>query len=205
VVGVDPSIAMLTRARGRCLVTVAGVLPGLPFPDASFDIALANLVLSHVSDYDAGLADVFRVLRRRGRFGGTAWGPDAPAEDQSDWAKADQIFDSLAVVHGIDVTPPTPPVPSEEPMRDERTLEAALRRAGLVDVDIQPHTYEWSSSIDEYFAGREWRPRTRYMRQQADNRVWQKIRDGAADELRSSFGETIRSTGHVWVVLGTKA
>jgi ubiquinone/menaquinone biosynthesis C-methylase UbiE len=204
VVGIDPSIAMLERAVGRGLTTVAGMLPGLPFPDAAFDAVLANLVLSHLADYNAGLADALRVLRGRGRFGCTAWGPDAPGEDESDWTKADQIFESLAVAHGIDVTPSTPPVPSEEPLRDKGTLEAALSSAGLADVDIQPHTYHWSVSIEEYFIGREWRPRARYMRQQADSRAWQDIQDQAGSELRSRFGETIRSVGQLWFAVGTK-
>jgi ubiquinone/menaquinone biosynthesis C-methylase UbiE len=204
VVGIDPSIAMLERAVGRGLTTVAGMLPGLPFPDAAFDAVLANLVLSHLADYNAGLADALRVLRGRGRFGCTAWGPDAPGEDESDWTKADQIFESLAVVHGIDVTPSTPPVPSEEPLRDKGTLEAALSGAGLADLDVQPHTYHWTVSIEEYFVGRAWRPRARYMRQQADDRVWRGIHDRAAAELRSRFGNTICSVGQLWVAVGTK-
>jgi SAM-dependent methyltransferase len=204
VVGIDPSIAMLGRAADRGLIRVAGMLPGLPFPDAAFDAVLANLVLSHLSDYGAGLADAVRVLRRRGRFGCTAWGPDAPAEGESDWAKADEIFESLAVAHDLDVTPPTPPVPSEDKLRPRENLEAAVRGVGLADVDVELHTYRWSSSIDEYFVGREWRPRARYMRQQADDRVWQEIHDRAAAELRTRFGETIRSVGQLWVAVGTK-
>lgn len=204
VVGIDPSIAMLERAAGRGLTVVAGMLPGLPHPDTAFDAVLANLVLSHLADYGAGLADAVRVLRGRGRFGCTAWGPDAPAEGQSDWAKADELFESLAAAHGIDATPPTPPVPSEDKLRPRENLEAALRGAGLVDVEVQPRVYHWSSSIDEYFVGREWRPRARYMRQQADSGVWQDIRDRAASELRSCFGETIRSVGQLWVAVGTK-
>jgi len=204
VAGIDPSITMLQRAVGRHVDVVVGMVPGLPFPGAAFDAVLANLVLSHLSDYDAGLADAVRVLRSPGRFGCTAWGPDAPAEGESDWAKADEIFESLAVAHGIDVTPPTPPVPSEEELRPRENLEGALRRAGLIDVDIEPRTYHWSSSIDQYFVGREWRPRARYMRQQADDGAWRDIQDRAAAELRSRFGETIRSVGQLWVAVGTK-
>jgi ubiquinone/menaquinone biosynthesis C-methylase UbiE len=204
VLGIDPSIAMLGRAVERGLAGVVGMLPGLPFASGAFDAVLANLVLSHLSDYDAGLADAVRVLRGRGRFGCTAWGPDAPAEGESDWAQADEIFESLAVAQGIDVTPPMPPVPSEDRLRPRENLDAALRGAGLADVDIQLHGYHWRGSIDEYFIGREWRPRARYMRQQADSQVWQDIQDRAASELRSRFGETIRSVGQLWVAVGTR-
>jgi ubiquinone/menaquinone biosynthesis C-methylase UbiE len=204
VVGIDPSIAMLERAVDRGLIVVAGMLPGLPFRDEAIDAVLANLVLSHLSDYDAGVADAVRVLRGHGRFGCTAWAPEAPGEDVSDWAKADEIFESLAVARGLDVAPPTPPVPSEEALRPRKNLDAALKGAGLVDVDIELHTYQWRASIQEYFVGRAWRPRARYMRQQADDSVWQDIHERAASELRSRFGETIRATGQLWVAVGTK-
>ncbi|HYU39654.1 MAG TPA: methyltransferase domain-containing protein [Acidimicrobiia bacterium] len=204
IVGIDPSIAMLGRALDRGVTIAAGMLPGLPFPEAAFDAVLANLVLSHLNDCKAGLDDAFRVLRPGGRFGCSAWGPDAPAEGESDWVKADEIFESLAVAQGIDVTPPTPPVPSEEKIRPRGNLEAVLRGAGLVDVEVQPHIYHWTSSIEGYLVGRDWRPRARYMRQQADDRAWRDIQDRAAAELRGRFGETIRSVGQLWVAVGTK-
>jgi ubiquinone/menaquinone biosynthesis C-methylase UbiE len=204
VVGIDPSVAILERAVARGVTVAAGMFPGLPFPGETFDAVLAHLVLSHLPDYEAGLADALRVLRGEGRFGCSAWGPDAAGEEESDWSKADEIFESLAVAHGIDVTPPTPPVPSEDKLRPRENLEAALRGAGLVDLDVQACTYEWSGSIDDYFLGRAWRPRARYMRQQADSRRWGEIKDCAAAELRGRFGETIRSTGRLWVAVGTK-
>jgi ubiquinone/menaquinone biosynthesis C-methylase UbiE len=47
VVGVDPSLAMLQLARRRASHLVAGMAPGLPIPDETLDVVLANLVLSH--------------------------------------------------------------------------------------------------------------------------------------------------------------
>jgi len=40
----------------------------LPFPDASFDVVVANHMLYHVSDLDTALAEVGRVLKPDGRF-----------------------------------------------------------------------------------------------------------------------------------------
>lgn len=40
----------------------------LPFPDASFDVVVANHMLYHVPDLDKALAEVRRVLKRDGRF-----------------------------------------------------------------------------------------------------------------------------------------
>ena len=69
VAGVDPSVPMLERAATRGVSVVAAVFPGLPFADGVFDAAIANLVLSHLGDYERGLADAVRVLRAGGRFG----------------------------------------------------------------------------------------------------------------------------------------
>jgi ubiquinone/menaquinone biosynthesis C-methylase UbiE len=70
VIGVDPSTAMLNLARARRrIIAVAAMAPGLPFPDASFDAVVANLVISHLPDLDKGLADMVRVLRP----GGPPW------------------------------------------------------------------------------------------------------------------------------------
>jgi ubiquinone/menaquinone biosynthesis C-methylase UbiE len=83
VVGVDPSLAMLQPARRRAAHLVARMAPGLPFPDETFDVVLANLVLSHFTDTAAGTAELVRVLRRRGRVGVTAW-PENRDEPESD-------------------------------------------------------------------------------------------------------------------------
>ena len=80
VIGLDPSVGMLRIARDdRGALAVAGMAPGLPFPERCFDVVVANLVLSHLPDLAAGLADLARVLRRGGRLGATAWGPTPTA------------------------------------------------------------------------------------------------------------------------------
>lgn len=204
IVGVDPSVPMLARAVTRGFVVVAGMFPGLPFPDGVFDAVIANLVLSHLSDYQRGLSDAARVLGEGGRFGCTAWAAPVRATDAHQGPAADEIVGSLFASLGIDMTPPTPPVPSEEPLRDRATLEASLWDAGLADVGVQPRTYHWTYSIDEYLLGREWRPGIRYLREQAGARLWREVHGRAAAELRERFGEQIRTMGHMWIAVATK-
>ncbi len=71
---VEPDAHMLRRLRARLAssgipgsVVVAGA-EALPFPDDSFDSAVATLVLCTVPDPAAGLAEVARVLRPGGEL-----------------------------------------------------------------------------------------------------------------------------------------
>jgi SAM-dependent methyltransferase len=68
VVAVDQSerMAALTRARG--VDARVGDVQRLPFADGEFDCAVAAWMLYHVPDVDRGLAELARVLRRRGRL-----------------------------------------------------------------------------------------------------------------------------------------
>lgn len=62
----SPRMVELTRARGVD-AEVADVQQ-LPFPDASFDAALAAWMLYHVPDVDLGICELARVLRPGGRL-----------------------------------------------------------------------------------------------------------------------------------------
>lgn len=65
VVAVEPSDTMIRQRRGRTVRVVQGVAERLPFPDRSFDAALAILTVHHWSDREAGLAELRRVARRQ--------------------------------------------------------------------------------------------------------------------------------------------
>lgn len=69
VTGVDVSEEAIARARDRhpnCRFEVADLLDGLPFDDEAFDVAVANLVLSHVAEWRPVLDSFRRVLHRDG-------------------------------------------------------------------------------------------------------------------------------------------
>lgn len=65
-VGIDPSRAMLDRARARGLEVLEGIAENLPFADDSFDHALVVTTLCFVDSPEAMLAQARRVLRPGG-------------------------------------------------------------------------------------------------------------------------------------------
>lgn len=69
VVGVDVSEAIVAEARRRGLAeALVADAHALPFPDSSFDGALADRILQHLEDPEAALAELVRVTRPGGRI-----------------------------------------------------------------------------------------------------------------------------------------
>jgi SAM-dependent methyltransferase len=204
VIGVDPSVPMLEAARAVRLKPVAAAVPGLPFRSESVDVALANLVLSHVTDYEAALADIARVLRQGGRFGCSAWGPGDPPIDGDHGAVAERVVDEVLAARGANLTPPVPAVPWEDHFRVRENLDRALRHAGFGPVELGVRTYRWTRSIDEYLSARDWRPRSRYLRATIGDDLWYETRTRAAHELARRLGEAITTAGRVWIAVSTR-
>jgi len=73
ILGADFSHAMLQRARekskGKPLGWIEADALQLPFPDAHFDLVTSAFGFRNLADYDAGLGEIFRVLRRGGECG----------------------------------------------------------------------------------------------------------------------------------------
>jgi SAM-dependent methyltransferase len=81
-VGVDLSEKMteLATANYPSLTFQLGDAEALPFAENSFDAVLINFGVLHFPDADRALSEAFRVLRRGGRLGFTAWaGPEGSA------------------------------------------------------------------------------------------------------------------------------
>ncbi len=73
IMGADFSHAMLQRATIKSIGTelrwVEADALRLPFPDASFDLVTSAFGFRNLADYDAGLREIFRVLRSKGECG----------------------------------------------------------------------------------------------------------------------------------------
>ncbi len=74
--GIDPSYVMIAVARrksadaGHAIDFRPGVIEALPYPDASFDVVTASLMMHHLPEslQAKGIAEVHRVLKPGGRF-----------------------------------------------------------------------------------------------------------------------------------------
>lgn len=125
VVGVEPSHAFAAAARARhpAVEVEIGTAEQLPFPDGSFDAALAQLVVHFMSDPVAGVRQMARVTRSGGAVAACVWdhaGGTGPLE--LFWSAARE-FD--------------PDVDDESGLTGTRhgQLGGLLVAAGLVDVE----------------------------------------------------------------------
>jgi len=68
VVGVDPSIGMMSQAHLPGVQLVEGRAEAIPFPDASFDFLSMGYALRHIGDLSAAFSEFHRVLKPGGRL-----------------------------------------------------------------------------------------------------------------------------------------
>lgn len=118
VIAIDSAPGMLAEAArqdggARCEYMGADAL-ALPLPDASVDLLFSNLMLPWCDDPDAAFSEIARVLRPRGLFTFSTFGPDTLIELREAWCAAD------GGVHVI-------------PFTDMHDIGDGLVRAGLVE------------------------------------------------------------------------
>ncbi|GGL86711.1 class I SAM-dependent methyltransferase [Nakamurella endophytica] len=146
VAGIDPSASFVDAARGRLpgVDIRRGVGEDLPWPDATFDAALAQLVVHFLSDPAAGLAEMARVTRPGGTVAACVW----------DYAGGRAPLDTFwSAVRDMD-----PGARDESGLAGARAghLAELLRRAGLDGVEQGELTVDVRyRSFDEW-----WEPYT---------------------------------------------
>jgi malonyl-CoA O-methyltransferase len=93
VIGLDAAPGMLAVARQRPVAARLEWLQAdaevIPLPDATVDVVFSNLLLPFCGDIDAVFAEVARILKPRGLFSFTTFGPDTLAELRAAWRAAD--------------------------------------------------------------------------------------------------------------------
>jgi len=125
VTAIDAAEGMIEVARRRLPdadVRVAD-LEALPFPDASFDAAIAVNSVFYAADMVAAMAELARVVRPGGRLVLTAWGPPARCE----------FMTSIMPRLGPLMPPPPPGAPPPHPgaLSEPGALAALLEQTGF--------------------------------------------------------------------------
>jgi ubiquinone/menaquinone biosynthesis C-methylase UbiE len=209
IVGVDPSLPMLDRARERTTVPLAAArVPGLPFAARRFDVAVANLVVAHLERYDDALADMVRVLRPGGRLGVTAWGTldDEPVDDGQQrqltgiWRSiAGRFVDIDDAGEVIDAA-----IPWEAWFGDPAHLRAALQGGGLRGVDLRSRTYRRNVSHRDALAGFETSFWGRYLQHTLGDAQWVRFRREVAAAAAEALPDPITRVDQLLIGVGTK-
>jgi arsenite methyltransferase len=158
VAAIDSSPQMLEMAARRCeghdnVSFHESEATSVPLEDASFDAALSVQVLEYVSDLDAALAEIHRVVRPGGRV--VIWDVDwaTLSMHSSDPARTERVLRAWDA-HLAHASLP-------------RILAARMRSAGFEDVRMDAHAFasaEFTPDaylcsllplIEQYVAGRE--------------------------------------------------
>jgi SAM-dependent methyltransferase len=125
VAAIDQSASFVSAARERVpgADVRRGAAEALPWPDASFDCAAAQLVVHLMAGPQAGLAEMARVTRPGGTVAATVWdfaGDGAP------------VSPFWRAVHEAD---PAAPREADRPGASPGHLASLLRQAGLSGVE----------------------------------------------------------------------
>ena len=148
IVGADFSHAMLQRATAKSS-SAPGSAPewieadalNLPFPDAHFDLVTSAFGFRNLADYDAGLREIFRVLRPRGECGILDFGEPKGLLGAAYRIYFKQVLPRVGtVISGIRGPYAYLPASVERFPAPEEML-ARMRKAGFGDVSWMSYTF----------------------------------------------------------------
>lgn len=90
--GCDPSDTMRKKAIERGINAVYGIAENLPYPSGSFDFVLMVTTICFVDDPDKSIAEVYRILKNKGKFIIAFVDKDSPLGKQYLKHKNESIF-----------------------------------------------------------------------------------------------------------------
>ena len=142
VTAVDPSQPFVAAAEARYpgVEVLQASAENLPFDDGRFDLALAQLVVHHMSDPVAGVGEMSRVTRPDGTVAACVWDLGAGRDPLSPFWRAVRRYD------------PEAPGESDFPGTREGHLVEIFETAGLGEVEGEGLTFEVEhASFEEWW------------------------------------------------------
>jgi SAM-dependent methyltransferase len=187
-----------------CVAACAERVPGanvrqaeaerLPWEDGAFDAALAQLVVNFMSDPDAGVAEMRRVVRPGGIVGACTW-------DYGDGMQMLRVF--WDATRALD--PDAPDEGRAMRFRSSEELEELWRRVGFDDVETGPLVVEATyADFDDF-----WQPLTLGVGPAGSycTSLEPKRRKALRDELFVSLGSPVGPfplSARAWAVRGVR-
>lgn len=198
VIGVDPSWGMLRVAKRKGLV-VAGLVPGLPFRDGTFDAVFASFVLSHFPSYQIALLDMVRILKPGGKLGVTTWCLNK-TDCRQLWQETAESFvgkEELARAS-------REALPWEEWFSEPDRVKEALEMAGLAAIEMERREYSVKLPVSDFLAVRDIGMQARFVRERLGVERWQQCREAMAQQFYSHFGEVVEDVRQAYIAIGAK-
>jgi SAM-dependent methyltransferase len=191
VTAIDPSASFVAAVRERLpqVEVSSGAAEQLPFPDGSFDAALAQLVVHFMADPVAGLAEMRRVAKPGGRVAACVWDHGGDGGPLSAFWRAAR-----------DLDPDAPDETTMAGVREGHLVELG-RAAGLTDIESSTLSVRVDfTSFDEW-----WEPfllgvgRVGEYLRQLDGRSVAALRDHCAEVMPAP---PFTVTASAWCVVG---
>lgn len=187
VIGIDASAAMARAgSEGQRLPPLIALAPGLPIRDGSMDAVAAGFVVSHIEDYRAGLADMRRVCKVRGRVGITAWGTmPNPAgalwkHVASAFAASERLADAFRQA-----------IPWDEWFSNAANVEGALRDAGLGDIQVVTREFVIRLPTTDFIAMKGATVEGTLLRRMLGADEWHRFIRQTTDAFQQRFGDVV--------------
>ena len=201
VVGIDLSVEMLrvaSRARPGLRLVAAEAIQ-LPFRDASFDVVLANFVLTEFTRWDTALFDLIRVLTPGGALAASVWRTEEDELSRTWRALVERTIGQEMLRSTIRVA-----TPWAERFGDPARFDETLRQSGLRPVRVERRTYRFTMTRDDYIEEQSTRALGRFVRGMLGERGWVSFLDQARSAFASGFGQNVEDSRDVLLAVGTK-
>lgn len=199
VIATDAAFEMIRVARKRTRDIVVAQVPGLPFPNETFDTLTAGFVVSHFDSYLDGLTEMIRVCRTAGRIGMSAWG-SAPNPAASLWSDVAAQFAPRDHLNEAFLKH----ILWDTWFSRIENVAQALRAAGLRSITTETRSYAVRMPAHDYLLSRATSMQGLILRGQLTSAQWDDFEINVAGAFQAAFGDLVVYDRDAHFGVGTK-